>query len=217
MRGARDSPEGHRLDTTASATRSRGLHSACEARTQGSRGALRNSPRPRHEGQAGGRPTRVPRQPESRWLATSRRRCGSSAGPPPVASMPVVAAYSLVAAAVASSWSPEPLLDMLIFGNQTSEAAHQLDASGMDAASPGRGGTCRSPCQNAATCRSGWPTSQPSVTFRMKVDPAKQSYLTVKFDGSAVSVSFRQPAAHTYVLGSSLSHLIVRCCRAQRW
>ena len=131
--------------------------------------------------------------------------------------MPVVAAYSLVAAAVASSWSPEPLLDMLIFGNQTSEAAHQLDASGMDAASPGRGGTCRSPCQNAATCRSGWPTSQPSVTFRMKVDPAKQTYLTVKFDGSAVSVSFRQPAAHTYVLGSSLSHLIVRCCRAQRW
>lgn len=96
----------------------------------------------------------------------------------------------IVAAAATSSWSPEPLLDTLIFGNHTSEAVHKLDASGMDAAAPDRGGTCRSPCRNAATCRSGWPTNQPSITFRMKVDPAKQTYLTVKFDGSAVSVSF---------------------------
>ena len=88
---------------------------------------------------------------------------------------------------------PPPLLDTLTFGDAASERAHQLAASGVDAAkSKTTGGQpCRSPCTAPSSCRSGWPSdaATASLRFTMAVDPAAQTYLTVKFDGSETSSS----------------------------
>ena len=87
--------------------------------------------------------------------------------------------------------SASPLLDTLLFGDASSEAAHRLNASGVDAVPKSAGKTgqpCRSPCASAASCRSGWP-SESFLSFRMAVDPSAQTYLTVKFDGSETSSS----------------------------
>ena len=155
-----------------------------------------------------------------RWRARShavpseRRRIGASmiarAGAARAGSLLPVLVVAVAVAVASSSWSPDPLLDTIIFGNTASEAAHQLEAIGVDA-SPRRSDTCRSPCRTAATCRSGWPISQPSVTFRMKVDPAKQTYLTVKFDGSAASVRYAAFLAQRYWRYSNYSFIPSFC------
>lgn len=84
--------------------------------------------------------------------------------------------------------SPSPhLLDVIVFGNGNSEAAHDLNASGMDATQRGDGTPRRSQCRRPSSCRSGW-SSESVVTFHMRVDPDVQNYFTVKFDGSEKSV-----------------------------
>eukprot|EP01043_Picozoa_sp_COSAG02_P010951 COSAG02_NODE_396_length_23126_cov_282.150258_24_plen_125_part_00 len=92
--------------------------------------------------------------------------------------------------AEATGPQPSPLLDVIVFGNGSSEAAHYLNASGMDATQRGDGTPRRSPCRNPASCRSGWP-SESAVAFSMRVDPDVQNYFTVKFDGSEKSVQTR--------------------------
>jgi hypothetical protein len=87
-----------------------------------------------------------------------------------------------------------PLLDVISFGNSTSEALHLLKANGVDA-SIQSGLPCRSPCRRhqpaAATlpCHSGWSPGAPTLTFTMRVDGQAQNYLTVKFDGSETAES----------------------------
>ena len=79
------------------------------------------------------------------------------------------------------------LLDMIVFGDSHSEAAHQLSARGVDAATRPDGTPYRAACRDPASCRSGWP-SEAAVTFRVAVDPDAQNYFTAKFDGSQKSV-----------------------------
>ena len=81
----------------------------------------------------------------------------------------------------------EAMLDTVIFGNAASEVAHKLVASGVDVSTK-RGQPCRTPCSQPSSCHSGWP-SEAALTFRMKVDPSKQNYLTVKFDGSETTAT----------------------------
>ena len=69
------------------------------------------------------------------------------------------------------------MLDTILFGQTSSEHEHSLVASGVDSAVV-HGQPCRTP--HKATP----PGSMAALTFRMKVDPAGQNYLTVKFDGS---------------------------------
>ena len=81
------------------------------------------------------------------------------------------------------------MLDTVVFGQAASEASHGLAASGVDVA-VARGQPCRTPCLKPASCRSGWPSGGAAhLAFRMKVDPAAQNYLTVKFDGSEVTAT----------------------------
>ncbi len=93
----------------------------------------------------------------------------------------------LLQVAEATEPSGSPLLDVIVFGNGSSEAAHHLNASGMDATQRDDGTPRRSPCRNPASCRSGW-SSEPAVIFNMRVEPDVQNYFTVKFDGSEKSV-----------------------------
>ncbi|HYO10749.1 MAG TPA: hypothetical protein VER17_17425 [Tepidisphaeraceae bacterium] len=97
----------------------------------------------------------------------------------------VLAALILVTAAAASGRAaegPAGIVDHLVFGDPASEAGHGLKASGSDVVKGG----LDEPARRLLPAGAGdWAGG--TVSFRIKVDPARPNYFTVRFWGGDVT------------------------------
>ncbi len=99
--------------------------------------------------------------------------------------LPILAASFLAATLLANS---EPAItDRIVFGDALSESGHAFQSDGSEIISGALGGPARRLLPPATNAESNW--SGGTVSFILKVDPARQNYVTARFWGSDTNAS----------------------------